>query len=324
MTQSTVIQYSLQKAAAEIRAAKGLIDGWQTGRSSTHRLQSGREDVKTILKYGKAFSSRAIAYEAIRQERIHIQRGRSKFKPLPELQARLTSTRQKFALPFTKALRSCSNTIINFTEDPTQVTAFYTSKYDGRTSAGWVKTIHTLYINLPARWKTRVQRRGLAVVDGMLTLDAAVLETRLDGVKTYALTWVEQRRGYECEEMHGFLAQQDGVSYHGKTLALAVAGLARKRSMTPEKREQMGKNLKKGVLIKEIRAFGKNNWENLPVCVQDAKSTGACDYGIRSWCARVGIDYNATCAPLVRLVEGYVEYPLPEVRATILHVLRAA
>ena len=62
----------------------------------------------------------------------------------------------------------------------------------------------------------------------------------------------------------------------------------------------------------------------LLVSVSDAHGIGACDYGVRSWCHRVGFDYNAGAAPYRDVLKAYSAYPLPEVMATLLAVLRNA
>ena len=73
--------------------------------------------------------------------------------------------------------------------------------------------------------------------------------------------------------------------------------------------------------LSDLRALVAGN-EHLVVRVSDARAVGACEYGIRAWCTRVGLDYEAGSATLGAVVQAYEIAPLPEARLTILHALR--
>jgi hypothetical protein len=62
---------------------------------------------------------------------------------------------------------------------------------------------------------------------------------------------------------------------------------------------------------------------HVPVSVEDARDTGACEYGIQSWCHAVGIDLQAGSVPLSRVLAGFRVQPLVEVRRTVLHAIKA-
>ncbi len=59
-----------------------------------------------------------------------------------------------------------------------------------------------------------------------------------------------------------------------------------------------------------------------PVTLGDARAVGACEYGIKSWCNAVGIDYQAGRTTLGAVLSGYQREPRPEARATVIRVLR--
>lgn len=56
----------------------------------------------------------------------------------------------------------------------------------------------------------------------------------------------------------------------------------------------------------------------------DARAIGACEYGIRSWCARTGISYEAGQATVAEVYAAYQASPAPEARFAILHAARRA
>lgn len=62
----------------------------------------------------------------------------------------------------------------------------------------------------------------------------------------------------------------------------------------------------------------------LSVSVSDVQESGSCDFGIRSWCAVVGLDFEAGHAPLAEILRGFQLRPQEEVRRAVLHALRRA
>lgn len=56
--------------------------------------------------------------------------------------------------------------------------------------------------------------------------------------------------------------------------------------------------------------------------VTDAHESGSCDFGIRSWCEFVGLDYDDGEAPLELVLEGFRARPQDEVRRAVVHAAR--
>lgn len=94
-------------------------------------------------------------------------------------------------------------------------------------------TVHETELRVPAEWCERVQARGLAVCDGLLTLDAEPAEAPA-GYEAFRACWVENGRGYDVAEKHGFIVRALGRDAstahvdHGGTVAQGVALLRRR------------------------------------------------------------------------------------------------
>jgi hypothetical protein len=200
--------------------------------------------------------------------------------------------------------------------NPTDVGVRQSERYDWDVYAKSYKhgpaRVQDTLITVPADWRIRVQRRSIDVVDGMMTLDAAPLEGAPAGVELFAATWVEQGRGTSVSTVSGYIARAGQFNYHGETAAKALAGLRRKIGAAEWMSTLQTSNL--ADLVAKAR--------DALVRVADAKAVGACEYGIRSWCATVGISYEAGAAPLPMVYAAYQREPRPEARAAILHALR--
>lgn len=182
---------------------------------------------------------------------------------------------------------------------------------------GWRATEDHHRICVPADWRMRVERRGLAIVDGMMTLDAHELEPSGD-TQIFAATWVRQGKGYSVVVDRGFIARQGTVHYHAASVQSAIAGARRKLRIesgtTPSSRSPYGLSIDEF-----IRRYARHSAE---VSLDDARDTGSCEYGIRSWCASVGLDYESGSAPLSAVLEGFRALPMIEVRRAIVHAVR--
>lgn len=181
---------------------------------------------------------------------------------------------------------------------------------------GWGANIDNHKIVVPQDWRMRVQRRGLASVGGMLTLDALRLEAP-DGIELYAAVWVVQGRGYKVKVERGFIVIQGNQQYHADTVENAIRGIQRKTNraaMTLATIAEM--NL-------SFHEFAEK-YKGIPIDVSlnDARQSGSCEYGIRSWCASVGIDVARVHVPMVELLDAFRKMPLPEVRRAVLHAVR--
>jgi len=183
----------------------------------------------------------------------------------------------------------------------------YRGKFKNWACNSWANTL-----TVPTTWRVRVARRGLAQIGGMVTLDAAPLDGAPAGVDLFAASWLVQGRGNKCTLAHGAIARAGIESYHGDTPELALRGLRRKIRAA-----QWSAHLALADLAGLVAEHG-----TAIIRLSDAKAVGACDYGVRSWCAAVGLDYAAGQATIAQAYAGYLSRPQPEARAAILHALR--
>jgi hypothetical protein len=86
-------------------------------------------------------------------------------------------------------------------------------------------------LTVPADWGTRVRLSGLAVLDGLFTLDAEQLPT-WGPVEVYRAVWVRQGRGVSLVTERGYIARHvpSGATYHSVDAdpEKALRGLKRK------------------------------------------------------------------------------------------------
>lgn len=205
--------------------------------------------------------------------------------------------------------------LVHLTTDPTavgirQVEGTDWDLYRGAHKGRPARTQDT-HITAPTTWRDRVLRHGLAVVDGMMTLDAALIEAQ--GCELFAATWLVQGRGTTTSAARGYIARADGATYHGATIDQAISGLTKKRRAL----QFVAKLADTEGLADLAAAHGAAR-----VTLGDARAVGACEYGTRSWCHAVGIDYDAGQTTLAAVLAGYHREPRPEARAVILRVLR--
>lgn len=183
---------------------------------------------------------------------------------------------------------------------------------------GWLANEDHHRICVPRDWRTRVERRGLAILGGLLTLDAHPLAVRGDE-QVFAAVWARQGRGYSVVTERGYLALGGGEHFHGDSPDAALAGLRRKRS-------RASKQPVPSLMSTDVEDFiaRMQRHKSLCVSVDDARETGACEYGIASWCEAVGIDLGQERVPMQRLLEGFRERPQIEVRRAALEAVRSA
>jgi hypothetical protein len=181
---------------------------------------------------------------------------------------------------------------------------------------GWGANVDLHQIRVPADWRLRVERKGLALLGGLLTLDALQLEAPA-GIELYAAVWASQGRGYDVKTDRGFIAVAGTESFHGDSAEKAIAGLLRKgRSATT--RAATIADMKSAVdafVMKYLKCA-------INVSLDDARKSGSCEYGIRSWCESAGIDIDRMHVPMAELLEGFRRMPQTEVRRAVLHAVR--
>lgn len=204
---------------------------------------------------------------------------------------------------------------IQLTTNPAEV------GYRVRTSEEWKKygrkgyykqTIDTHHITLPRAYMARVRKRHLGSIDGLVTLDASPLDSPADGVDLYAARWARQGRGYSVETDDGYIARQGHYTYHGATIKATLAGLRRK---------VVGVKLT-GPTMERLAQLHADKW----VPLDTVRAVGACEYGIKSWVERVGMQaqYQGGGATVAEVAQGYAICPAPEARAAVIRAVREA
>jgi hypothetical protein len=182
---------------------------------------------------------------------------------------------------------------------------------------GWAANEDHHNICIPKDWRLRVQRRGLATLGGLMTLDAHPLVPCGD-VQVYAATWARQCRGYDVTVDRGYIAVLGSEHFHGDSADAAIQGVSRKVKAAGALRRTVASPYELTVEAFVKRYTGKN----LLVSVSDAHESGACDFGIRSWCEAVGLDYDEGDAPLAHVLKGFQVRPQEEVRRAVVFAVR--
>lgn len=182
---------------------------------------------------------------------------------------------------------------------------------------GWRALEDHHRIAIPHDWLSRVYKRGLACAGGMFTLSVLPLVPAGD-IELFQAKWVEQGRGYSVKVRDGFIAHCGDVVYHADTADKAVAGV--RRALTAAGRGGASRHSPYRITVDEfIQHYAKHG--AVDVSLDDAYAAGCCEYGVRSWCQLVGIDYEAGRVPLSRVLEGFRVAPLIEVRRTVVRTL---
>jgi len=177
---------------------------------------------------------------------------------------------------------------------------------------GWSANIDNHVVVIPRDWRVRVQRQGLANLGGMFTLDAHRLESP-QGMEIFAAVWVTQSRGYSVKVERGYIVIAGGEHCHGETVEAAIKGLKAKCKAAPALTD----------LDLSINAFAdKYASVSIDVSLDDARKTGSCEYGIRSWCSLVGIAIEREKVPMCELIEAFRRRPVVEVRRAVLRAVK--
>jgi len=222
---------------------------------------------------------------------------------------------------------------VDLTRDPAAVGIKQAERHEwARKGARYSTRYQDTAITVPADWRVRVARRGLAAVDGMMTLDAAPIEGAAAaalaargpppaaprgaapaGIELHAAIWLVQGRGTSVTAQRGVIARTAGLSYHGTDASQALAGL---------KRKQRAAEWDATLRAADLSALIEKSGSGIVVSIADARAVGACEYGIKSWCHRTGLPYDAGSATLGQVYDAYRRDPAPEARAAMLHALR--
>lgn len=151
-----------------------------------------------------------------------------------------------------------------------------------------VNVEHVLIV--PRTWLRRVRARGLAVVDGLLTLDAVAVPRRRrpEGVEAWAATWVVQSRGVSVRAEHGLLVREHGHVVHAQSISAGRRMISRRRD-TPMARGRA------------LAAYAASH-PDLVVTLADSGRAGNCPSGSRDWAARhLAGRTSATVAEIARI-----------------------
>lgn len=210
---------------------------------------------------------------------------------------------------------------VGFAVDASKVNYVVTMEQNRDTYAGaykgWTANEDHHCIMVPKDWRLRVQRKGLANLDGMMTLDAHPLMP--DGeVEVCAATWVRQGRGYDVHVERGYIAVFGDEHFHADSAQAAIKGVRRKAKLAcaPVRSVMSPYKITVDAFVK--RYVGRD----MTVSVSDAAESGSCDFGIRSWCGFVGLDYDLGEATMAQVLEGFRMRPQAEVRRAVLYAVR--
>lgn len=186
---------------------------------------------------------------------------------------------------------------------------------------GWACTNRYAVLTLPTDWRTRVMKRRLAVVGGLFTVDAVLLDSPVQNVEAYAAKWLEQGRGTALKVVAGFIAlakAEDGklYGYHSEVAAdNAIQGAARKASLGGLS------SVPVGAAFNDFMSAYLANHGDFTMTVSDATAVGACLPGIRSWMQTVGLAGRKE-AMASEVLEGYVQVQATEARAALIFAAR--
>lgn len=182
---------------------------------------------------------------------------------------------------------------------------------------GWAANEDHHCVAVPRDWRIRVERRGLANLDGLMTLDAHQLINEKD-VQVYAATWARQGQGFNVNVDRGYIARLEGEHYHADSAQAAVAGVRRKAKLAGAPKRSVF-----SPYALSIDAFVKRYiQQDITVFVSDATESGSCDFGIRSWCEFVGLDYQLGHATMSQVLEKFCIRPQEEVRRAVVFAVR--
>lgn len=180
---------------------------------------------------------------------------------------------------------------------------------------GWAATEDHHHVAVPEDWRIRVLGKGLANAGGMLTLDAHQLTSHGE-IELFEAIWVRQGRGYSGITHRGVIAQLHDEVFHGENVEAAISGVNRKFNAAGNLRSAQPYNLS---IAQFVERYSKYTHE---VSITDARDTGACEYGILSWCNTVGIDPADHAVPMGRILEAFQHSPWLEVRRTVVQAVK--
>jgi hypothetical protein len=200
----------------------------------------------------------------------------------------------------------------------------------------------TVRLTVPADWGTRVRLSGLAVLDGMLTLDAERLPT-WGPVEVYRAVWARQGRGVSLVVEQGYIARHtpSGTTYHstdsdpekvirGLKRKVAAQGIpaAIREGQRAERaaRKAIRRAASLARLVERLSRWDLAEIEHVSVTRADSLRAGNCVSGTDAFIDRCGFDgrESATIGEIAAAVGRRDVASLSEADLTLARQLAAA
>jgi hypothetical protein len=305
----------LHRIAAEIARSDRKISkafARERIRLTEWEKDGGTQQERIVVVCNLAYATR------VKQDQRRAARGSKK---MDTLQERLVKEkRRKFfrcvqAAGFRTATAGDHNTFLYFVTNPERVKAVSWTgegrRYSEKQAFRRTDSEHRFFIR--DDWTSTVEARGLAFLNGLLTLwvgpaeEVSVLDKP---AHVYNAVWAGQGVGFHLNCERGYLAVQEKSAYHAESKEEAVAGLVRK--IESSQKAPHRKPLKLEAMEK---LFGDARIE-----LSEAGLVGSSRAGTRAWCHRVGIDPDKPLT-LADLIRGYRLETNADVLELIHHVV---
>lgn len=169
----------------------------------------------------------------------------------------------------------------------------------------WSGLDSVLHLSVPADWRVTVQRRGLAVIDGLLTLRAIELPLDAgvaDGCDAYAAVVVRQARGFDLRAVDCVILRDraTGTAGHGSSVRSCALALRRRLEADADEAARIAAL---PPLLPSPLESALHRHPGLVVTYSDAREAGLCGVGITDWIARVGLPEGTRELPAARALE---------------------
>lgn len=147
-------------------------------------------------------------------------------------------------------------------------------------------SLHNFHIK--PDWNKQVYKKGLAVVDGVLTLDAKKISHTLpktcdmmgDGVEhkveMFEAEWVVQGRGFDLNKRMGFIVKAGNLTFHAHSLNNA-------KRVFSKRVEGYRESVDEAALDFEQRFSEFSEHMDVMVTLADSKRAGNCESGTLDW-----------------------------------------
>lgn len=175
----------------------------------------------------------------------------------------------------------------------------------------WSGTDCNFVVRVQSDWSRQVEQRGLAVLDGLVTISAQKC-----GENIYQASWIRQGRGLSISAEHGWIAVDGENSFHSTQSAkAATAGLRRKihaQSISQEerdarraKRQAASEARKRRIaerLIARLAKYDLSDIGHVIVTREDSLRAGNCEPGTDQFVEKISLGESATIAEIAARV----------------------